>query len=292
MILASRHRVAHDALRARFEDVRPLHEGDRFLVFAARQPAREPHSAADVAVKVPVDDGGTWLGDVLDHSAAVLTAVGPHPNIVAFHERYELPDGRPALVLQYCPRSLVDDLNADGQMPLREVVATGIKLAGALETVHAAGFVHCDLRPANVLVDADGEPLLSGFEEAVDRDADGATALHVTTPHTAPELLEGAAVASPATDVYGLASTLYELIAGRAAFRAYADESPASVIVRVLSGRVKPIVAADIPLDVSDVLTWAMSGDPANRPPTPAWLAEELRGVERRQGWPRTELIA
>ena len=274
--MASRHGVASEALRARFEDVRPLHDGDRFLVFGARRPAGEHEPPGDVSIKVPIDGGGAWLGDVLDHSAAVLAAVGPHPNIVALYERWVLPDGRVALVEQYCPRSLADDVNSGAKMPLRAVVATGIKLAGAVDALHAAGFVHCDIRPANVLEDASGEPLLSGFEEAVARDGDAATALHITTPHTAPELLEGSA-ASPATDVYGLASTLYELIAGRAAFRAYAGESPASVIVRVLSGQVKPIVAADIPLDMSDLLTWAMSGDPAKRPPGPAWLAEELR---------------
>lgn len=291
MVLASRHRSAREALGERFEDVRPLHVGDRFLVFAARRTPDEHHSAVDVAVKVPVDEGGAWLGDVLDRAAVVVTAVGPHPNIITLYERIQLPDGRPALVLQHCPRSLADELNSAEPMSMRAVTAIGIKLAGALETVHAAGFVHCDLRPANVLTDAFGEPLLSGFEEAVDRRGETATALHVTTPHTAPELLDGRP-AGPATDVYGLASTLYELIAGRAAFREYAGESPASVIVRVLSGQVKPIVGPGIPLDMSDLLTWAMSGEPAKRPPTPAWMAEELHRIEQRQGWPRTQLIA
>jgi hypothetical protein len=91
--------------------------------------------------------------------------------------------------------------------------------------------------------------------------------------------------------VYGLASTLYELVAGRAAFRAYAGESPATVIVRVLSGTVKPIVAPGVPLELSDLLTWGMSPDPALRPPSPVWLAEELGRIQRREGWPRTKLI-
>jgi serine/threonine-protein kinase PknK len=287
MALASRHRAAIEALSALFENVRPVHRGARFPVFTARAAG----SGHDVAVKVPNDSGNAWLNDVLNHEAEILAAIGPHPNVVALEKRIELGDGRSALVFPRACRTLADELNASEVLCLRDVVAAGIKLAGVLETVHAAGFVHCDVRPANVLVGPDGEPWLSGFDEAVECDADSPSALHVTTPHTAPELLEGKP-ATPATDVYGLASTLYELVAGRAAFRAYADESPARVIVRVLSGRVKPIVAAGIPLDMSDLLTWAMAGDPLKRPPTPAWLAEELRHIEHRQGWPRTTLIS
>jgi serine/threonine protein kinase len=103
-------------------------------------------------------------------------------------------------------------------------------------------------------------------------------------------LLEGG-LPTAASDVYGLASTLYELVAGRAAFRAYVGESPASVIVRVLSNPVLPIVAPNVPLEISDVLTWAMAPRPQDRPPTPAWLAEELGRIEGRQDWPRTRMV-
>ncbi len=91
--------------------------------------------------------------------------------------------------------------------------------------------------------------MLAGFDEAVPLGAaTGYAPLHTTTAHTAPELLEGAAP-TPASDVYGLASTLYELVAGRAAFREYAGESPATVIVRVLSNPVRPITTPGVPLE-------------------------------------------
>jgi serine/threonine protein kinase len=290
MALAARNRTARDAVAARFAAVRTLHTSPRFTVFAAHQPDR----GSDVAVKVPTDAATPWLRDVLDNEAAALAAVGPHPSVVALIERIDLDDDHPALVFECCVASYADVLHARGRLPLRSVVALGIKLADALEAVHDAGYVHGDVRPANVLLTAAQDPMLSGFDEAVraQRPADRDTAaLHVTTPHTAPELLEGEP-ATAATDVYGLASTLYELVAGHAAFRAYAGESPASVIVRVLSGTVKPLIAPDIPLDVSDVLTWAMAGDPAARPPGPSWLAEELSRIERREGWPRTRLLS
>jgi serine/threonine protein kinase len=272
----------------RFTDVRLLRSGSRFELLEAR----DTTSNRPVVIKLPPEASGAWLHDVLAHEGRVLAALGSHPNILTCHERLELADGRPALVLERCTHNLYDSLHSVDGMALRDVIAIGIRLAGALETVHRAGVLHCDVRPRTVLVSEAGEPVLAGFDEAVrmNNAADRAP-LHHLTPHTAPELLEGSNAPTPASDVYGLASTLYELVAGRAAFRAYVGESPASVIVRVLSSPVLPIVAPNVPLEISDLLTWSMSPQPADRPPSPAWLAEELGRVERREGWPRTRMI-
>jgi serine/threonine protein kinase len=284
----ARNWLAVAELGHRFTDVRLLRAGTRFTIYAGREvgPNRE------VVIKVPDEAGAGWLHEVLDNEAAVLAEVGAHPHIVTLYQRFNLDDGRPALLLEYCHSTLAEDLHSGGRLSMQDAAAIGIKLAGALETVHRAGVLHCDVRPDNVLLTELGEPVLAGFDEAVRRDTVETRApLHVTTPHTAPELMEGNAPTA-ASDVYGLGSTLYELVAGRAAFRTYVGESPASVIVRVLSGKVKPIVAPDVPLEMSDLLTWAMASDPSARPPSPAWLAEELGRIERRQGWPRTRMIS
>jgi serine/threonine protein kinase len=254
--------------------------------------AREVDTQRPVVVKVPDQARATWLHDVLRSEAEILAATCSHPHIVTLYQQLSLADGRPALVLERCRGNLFDALSRDEPLPLQEAVAIGIKLAGALETVHRAGALHCDVRPRNVLISEWGEPVLAGFDEAVRTAGAGDhPPLHRLTPHTAPELLEGAEP-SRASDVYGLASTLYELIAGRAAFRAYVGESPASVVVRVLSSTVAPIARPNVPLEVSDLLTWALSPEPDERPPTPAWIAEELARIERSEGWPRTRLLA
>jgi serine/threonine-protein kinase PknK len=288
MALATRNWLAGAELGHRFTDVRLLHAGSRFTIYEAR----EAKPDRTVVIKVPDESSASWLHEVLDQEAAILAEVAGHPNIVTFYQRMALEDGRPALVLERCTGSLADELRGGARLSLQAAVATGIKLAGAVETLHHAGVLHCDIRPDNVLRTEFDEPVLAGFDEAVRR-ADVATRapLHVTTPHTAPELLEGKEP-SPVTDVYGLASTMYELVAGRAAFRAYAGESPAAVIVRVLSGQVKPIAGPDVPLEMSDLLTWGMRPDPGDRPPSPAWLAEELGRIERGQGWPRTRMVS
>jgi serine/threonine protein kinase len=286
--VARQHELAGVELGGRFTDVRRMRTGGRFDLFEAR----DGTAARAVVIKVPQPSGGSWLHDVVRSQARLFGALGAHPHILTCYEQLDLPDGRPALVLERCASTVFDALHGDTAMDLRRVVAIGVKLAGALETVHRVGVLHCDVRPRTALVTEWDEPVLAGFDEAVMiKDAADRPPLHHLTPHTAPELVEGG-TPTAASDVYGLASTLYELVAGRAAFRAYVGESPANVIVRVLSNPVPPIIAPNVPLEISDLLTWALAPDPAKRPPTPAWLAEELGRIERRQGWSRTPMTA
>jgi serine/threonine protein kinase len=287
MALAARTWLAGAELGDRFADVRLVRAGSRFTIYEGH----DTTTSRLVVIKVPDEASGTWLHKVLAAEGRILAALGSHPNIVTCYQHMRLDDGRPALLLERCVGTVWQNLRSDDPMELKDVVAIGIKLAGALEATHRFGVLHCDVRPRNVFLTEFGEPVLAGFDEAVPI-ASAATRppLHHLTPHTAPEILEGNEP-STASDVYGLASTLYELIAGRAAFRAYVGESPASVIVRVLSSPVLPIIAPNVPLEISDLLTWSLSPDPTNRPPSPVWLAEELGRVERRQGWPRTRIV-
>lgn len=287
MALAARNWLAGTELGDRFANVRMLRSGTRFTIYRGR----ETSTNRDVVIKIPDESSAPWLHDVLEREATVLSAVGSHPNVVTCYQRFTLDDGRPALVMEYCPNSLEAELHDDGRVPLEQVVSIGIKLSGAIESIHRGGVVHCDIRPRNVLLTEFREPVLAGFDESVPVGSTaGHAPMHVTTTHSAPELLEGHPP-TPATDVYGLASTLYELTTGRAAFRAYVGESPATVIVRVLSSTVAPIVSRDVPIEVSDLLTWCMAPDPKNRPPSAVWMGEELSRIERREGWNRTRMV-
>jgi serine/threonine-protein kinase PknK len=150
--------------------------------------------------------------------------------------------------------------------------------------------VHCAVRPQNMLLTEFDEPVLADFSAAVTSFDQSVVGIHETTAHTAPELLLGDEP-TPATDVYGLSSSLYEMVSGRPAFRAYDQESPAAVSLRILAGGVRPIVSADVPLEISDLLVWGMNADPAERPPSAAWLAEELSRIEQKNAWLRTRMV-
>lgn len=269
-----------------FDEVHLIRSGAQFIVFGAR----ERGSGRPVACKVPHYARAAWVHELVLAQAALLQRLAGHPHVLSSFGTVTLPDGRPVLVLDRCAATLAERYTGV-RLPLPQALATGIKIAGALDAVHRAGWLHCDVRTANVLLDLTGEPVLGGFDEAVATDPRAPRfPRHTITASTAPELLEDG-LPLPASDVYGLAAALYELIAGQPAFRQYDGESAATVIVRVLGGQVQPIVEADVPFEVSDLLTWALSADAAKRPPTPAWFAEELARLEARLGLPRTPVI-
>jgi hypothetical protein len=187
---------------------------------------------------------------------------------------------------------VADPLRQGERLRVRDAVSIGIKISGALETAHRAGILHRDVKPQNILLTGFGEPALSDFGVAMLQSSTQTTAglFDFTTLHAAPELLEGGAI-SAATDVYELASTLYQLIAGESAFRAFEGESPASVILRILRDPVRPVIAEGVPIALSDLLIRGMSKEKEDRPQSAAEFARELAYIERERGWPATAII-
>jgi serine/threonine protein kinase len=268
----------------RFTDLSLL---DR-LGSASLYTAREAGTDRQVTLKLVDDAAPEFAHEALAREGRYLAALSGHPHIVTLYQSTVLADGRPALVLEACPSSVAEAVR-EQRLDVAAAVSIGIKVAGALETVHRANLVHCAVRPRNILLTQFDEPVLADFGAAV-TPTEPAAAVHETTAHTAPELLLGDRP-SPATDVYGLSSTLYEIVAGQAAYRTYDRESPAAVSLRILAGGIRPIVSPDVPLDLSDLLVWGMDPDPRERPPGAAWLAEELSRIEQKQGWLRTRMV-
>jgi eukaryotic-like serine/threonine-protein kinase len=183
-----------------------------------------------------------------------------------------------ALVLPLAPGgSLADRLATDtGGLATVEVADLGARLAGALAAAHNLGLVHRDVKPANVLFDAEGQPLLGDLGTA--RLTSELAPVAGTAEYLDPALAEGAAP-GPRTDVYGLGVTLYEALTG---VPPYAGSTPGQTLVAAASGIHVPLgERVDAPAALVDTIERAMHRDPTARFATANELAGRLDEARR-----------
>jgi serine/threonine protein kinase len=179
-------------------------------------------------------------------------------------------DGRAFVVTEFCPSgSLHDHLGTVGRFTPLEVRRIGVKIAGGLARAHRAGIVHRRVKPANILIDADGEPRVADFGLVSLTLADGgAMTLDGGRAFAAPEAYLPELM-SASSDVYSLGATLYALLAGW---------SPP------VEDPLRPYVEGDsladlphVPPALMRVLRLAVAMDPQDRYPDVAILAAALR---------------
>jgi serine/threonine-protein kinase len=145
-----------------------------------------------------------------------------HPNLVRLLDAGQ-HQGRFFLVLELVEgQDLQERLDRAGPLPTAEAVAIARDLSGALDAIHAAGLLHRDVKPANVLIDGEGRPRLTDFGIVKDLDASklSVTGSLVGSPgYWSPEQAAGGFDAlGPPSDVYALGATLYALLTGVAPF--------------------------------------------------------------------------
>jgi serine/threonine-protein kinase len=183
--------------------------------------ARDEKLDRDVAVKVlgPGADEAfrARFADEARRAAAVV-----HPNVVTVFD--EGRDGGDAFMVMelVAGKTLRDLILERGPLPPHEVARLVTGVAAALDAAHAAGVIHCDLKPANVIVDREGTAKLTDFGIARAARDQGEQELLGTARYIAPERVEGGPV-TPRTDVYGLGLLAYELLAGQPAFEGDTD---------------------------------------------------------------------
>jgi serine/threonine protein kinase len=199
-----------------------------------------------------------------------------HRHAVSIYDVVEY-EGRPCLVMEFVPsETLAEILGELTTLLEHEAVTLGAQVASALAAAHAAGIVHRDVKPANILVDDDGRARISDFGIA---HAFGETTLTSTgmltgTPaYLAPEVARGEE-SSYASDVFSLGSTLYAALEGQPPF---GDQpNPIGLLHRVASGQIKPPEHAGA---LTALLTEMLAADPHNRP-TMAHVADELSRLQ------------
>jgi tetratricopeptide (TPR) repeat protein/predicted Ser/Thr protein kinase len=199
-----------------------------------------------------------------------------HPHLVQALEvgRHE---GHDFMVMNYVDGKPLDQ----AALPLEKAAAVMADIAGAVSALHAAGVLHRDIKPQNILLDGSGHGWLADFGIARDRAAQPLTlegTLMGTPVYMAPEQALGRPdLVHEAADVYGLGSTLYHLVTGRAPFLA---EDNLRTLLRRLSDEA-PVPArqlnADLPADLDFIIRHALEKHPENRYPGAAEMEEDLR---------------
>ena len=262
-----------------YVDLEPVGAGAFGRVFRARQPAFD----RTVAIKLlygRTDDPATERR--FRRECQALGSVSSHPNIVPVHEAGRTPAGEPYLVMDYVRGgSLADMLSRSGPLPWYDVVAIGVKLAGALHSAHEAGILHRDIKPENVLLSDYGEPQLAdfGIAQRTGSEHGTATAAAMTPSHAAPEQFAGGP-ASVVTDVYALASTLFTLLLGRSPFHGKRDESVYALIARATTEPVPDLRPYGIPDDLARVIEQGLDKDPQARPQSALAFGKRFQGVQ------------
>ena len=211
---------------------------------------------------------------------ARVVAALEHPGIVPVYD-YGEQDGLPFLVMPYLDGGTLQRRMTGQAQPLDQVVPWIRQLGAALDAAHAAGVLHRDVKPANVLVGKDERPLLADF--GIAKIAESATRLTATgvvvgTPvYMAPELALGKP-ASPASDLYSLAVVAYELLTGQPPFE---GETALSVMHQHVQTPAPPpsTRVPTLPRALDEVFAQALAKDPTTRPPSCRAFAESLASV-------------
>lgn len=185
-----------------------------------------------------------------------------HPGLVTVFDA-GTTHGRPFLVMELVEGDTLAEFCAQNKPTVEHVLSLGVQIGDALEQVHAAGIVHRDIKPGNVLVDHAGRVRLIDFGIALpvglatDHTADGD--LVGTAAYLSPEQFQGQEV-GPASDVYSMGLVLLEVLTGGRAFPGLPIESAVSRL------STDPPIPVSLPFELRQLLRRMTAREPSARP--------------------------
>ncbi len=252
----------------RYQITGQLGEGGMAVVYKAFDTRLEN----DVAVKVIRTENLPQSGvekalKRFEREAKALAKL-THPNIVKVSDYGEY-EGSPYLVMPYLPGGTLKQVLNGRPMPWQDAAQLLIPIARALDYAHRQNMIHRDVKPSNILITEDGEPMLTDFgiakiiDEEATVDLTGTSATVGTPEYMAPEQVISKTVDHRA-DIYALGVVFYEMITGR---RPFVADTPMAVLFKHAS---EPLpnprqFVPDLPSSVEMVLLRALAKKPEER---------------------------
>lgn len=227
--------------------------------------ARDERLDRDVAIKVlssPYADDPDFTARFLDEARAAASL--SHPSLVHVYDSGT--DGAARFIVMELldrHRTLRDILQERGQLERDEVLRIGQELLAGLRVVHEHGLVHCDVKPANVMVGPGPAKLIDfGIASQPHEGHQGDTSIG-SLHFMSPEQLHGQAL-TPASDLFSLGAVLYEALTGRPPFP---GDSPEEVSAAHAAGTVRPpsTLAAGVPGRLDEAILQSLRRDPESR---------------------------
>ncbi len=243
-----------------------------------------------VALKLPRLAWGSAMAERLARERDILATLS-HPHIARLYDAGVDGQGRPWLAMEHVDGVPVDAFCRSHALPLPDRVRLLLQVCEAVAHAHAQLVVHRDLKPGNVLVDAQGQVHLLdfGIAKLMEGDRTAETALtrlsgHALTPdYASPEQIRGEPLGT-ASDVYSLGVLAYELLAGARPYRlkrgstAELEEAIAGGdALRASEAAEQPADRRALRGDLDAILAKALQKDPAARYPTVTALADDLQ---------------
>ena len=262
-----------------------------------------------VAVKVLLAEGlGRDTKAQFVAEANLMAQLSAHPFIVTIFHADVSADGRPYFVMEYCSGPSLAERYKRQPLSIEDALRTGVRLAGAIATAHAAGILHRDIKPANVLTNDYGWPALTDFgissnlegelpvhtvtaSDLASGTASGPSAVGMSVPWSPPEMFEDDPRPDTRSDVFSLAATVHTLIAGRTPFEIPGRSNGSlDLIGRIERGAITPMDRPDVPRSLVAVLAKGMASRRDDRYPSAVEFARALQRVELELGYAATSI--
>ncbi len=241
--------------------------------------ARQAQLARDVALKFLRDPSNRAARRAFDAEVAAMARL-EHPGVVPVHAAGE-EEGHPYLAMKLVDGQTWAEILREAPDDLTRHLGILEAVCNAVAFAHSRGILHCDLKPANVMLGSFGEVLIMDWGLAVSIEPDEhlrlARDVHApcgTPLYMAPELANGdGAALGPWTDVYLLGGILCELLTGQPPHSA---QGPLACVVHAVTGEL-PTLPASAPEGLRALCLRALEADPARRFPDAAAFGEALR---------------
>ncbi|HEX3129641.1 MAG TPA: protein kinase [Thermoanaerobaculia bacterium] len=241
--------------------------------------AEDIHLGRTVALKfLPADMAGDPAAKARFLQEARAASALDHPNICTVYEIGETEENQLYLAMPCYEGETLKSRIGRGPLPVSEALDCALQTAKGLAQAHRQGIVHRDVKPANLMLTADG--LVKILDFGVAKLAGEATLTRTgaavgTAAYMAPEQIRGEPVDARA-DLWSLGVVLYEMVTGR---RPFPGDNPEAVRHAVLTREPEPVarLCPEAPPELERVVRGLLGKDPADRYPTADALAAELR---------------